>query len=92
MQGIKELMLPQLWHRSQLQLGFIPPLGNFHMPMGAAKKEKKNYQSSLVMQWVKDPVLSLQWLESLLWRRPGNVSCHSMDKKKSPLQKWTKFV
>jgi len=32
------------------------------------KKEKKN-RSSLVAQWVKDPVLSLLWLGSRLWYR-----------------------
>ena len=46
--------------------------------------QRKNFvrkgrsQSPLVAQWVKDPVLSLQWLWLLLWRRfdpwPGN--CH----------------
>ena len=37
---------------------------------------QKEGRSSLVAQWVKDPVLSLQWLRSLLWRGfnpwPGN--------------------
>ena len=29
---VKDLALPQLWHRFQLQLGFSPWPGNFHMP------------------------------------------------------------
>ena len=28
---------------------------------------KQSYRSSLVMQWVKDSALSLQWLGMLLW-------------------------
>ena len=36
------------------------------------------FQSSPVAQWVKDPVLSLQWLGLLLWHRfdpwPGDLS------------------
>ena len=31
-------------------------------------KEKK-FWSSLLAQWIKDPVLSLQWLRLLLWYR-----------------------
>lgn len=31
------------------------------------KSKSKNYESSLVTQWVKDPGLSLQLLRSLLW-------------------------
>ena len=30
--------------------------------------QKCNLRSSLVVQWVKDPTLSLQWLGSLLWQ------------------------
>ena len=34
----------QLWHRLQLQLGFDPWLGNFHMlQVQPKKKKKKNY-------------------------------------------------
>ena len=29
--GLKDLALPQLWHRSQLRLGFNPWARNFHM-------------------------------------------------------------
>lgn len=29
---------------------------------------KKMFGSSCMMQWVKHPVLSLQWLGSLLWQ------------------------
>ena len=31
------------------------------------KKKKKHSRNSLMAQWVKDPALSLQWLELLLW-------------------------
>ena len=34
--GLKDLALPQLHHRSQLQLG-----GNFHMPQVQPRKKKK---------------------------------------------------
>ena len=30
--GLKDLALPQLWHRLLLWLRFSPWLGNFHMP------------------------------------------------------------
>ena len=30
--GLKDLALPQLWHRLQLWLGFKPWSGNFHIP------------------------------------------------------------
>ena len=29
---LKDLVLPQLWYRSQLRLGYIPWPRNFHMP------------------------------------------------------------
>ena len=38
---LKDLELPQLWHRSQLQLRFSPCLGNFHM-CGCSHKKYKN--------------------------------------------------
>ena len=38
---VKELVLPQLWCRSQLQLGFDASPGNFHMPWERPKKKKK---------------------------------------------------
>ena len=31
-------------------------------------ERKEGRRSSLVVQWVKDPALSLPWLGSLLWR------------------------
>lgn len=37
---VKDLTLPQLWHRSQLCLGFNPWPGNLHMPWDVAKKTK----------------------------------------------------
>ena len=40
--GLKDPELLQLWHSSQLCLGFSPWPGNFHMPwMQPLKKEKK---------------------------------------------------
>ena len=38
--GWKDTVLLQLWHRSQLWLGFSPWPGNFHMPLGQLKKKK----------------------------------------------------
>ena len=38
---VKDLMLLQLWHRSQLQLRFDPGSSNFHVLQGAAKKKEK---------------------------------------------------
>ena len=40
-QWVKNPMLLQLWHRSQLWLGFDPWPGNFHMLWLSLKKEKK---------------------------------------------------
>ena len=37
------------------------------LPKEALKREKQ--ESSHVARWVKDPVLSLQWLRLLLWFR-----------------------
>ena len=49
--------------------------------------EKQGDRSSLVAQWVKDPVLSLQRLGSLLRCRfspwPRNFTCHKYGQKKS---------
>ena len=33
--------------------------------------QESGVRSSLVAEWVKDPALSLQWLESLLCSGPG---------------------
>ena len=42
-QWVKDLTLPQLWHKLQLQLRFYPWSGNFQMPgVGLKKKKKKN--------------------------------------------------
>ena len=41
MQWVKDLTLPQLWCRLQLQCRFSPWPGNFHMPQVWAKKKKK---------------------------------------------------
>ena len=41
MQCVKDPAVPLLWHRSQLQLGFSPWPGNFHMLQTWPKKEKK---------------------------------------------------
>ena len=49
------------------------------------------YRSSLVAQWGKDLVLSLQWLRSLLWCEcdswPGNFHSHGGQKKKKEKRK-----
>ena len=53
------------------------------------KKKKFKSQSSLVVQWVNDPVLSLQGLGSLLWHGVGSVpglgtsTYHGCSKKKT---------
>ena len=54
----------------------------------ALKKKKFFFEKFPVAQWIKDPVLPLQWLRSPLWRRlnpwPGNCAYlgHSPEKKK----------
>ena len=64
--------MPQLWHSLKSWLRFHPWPGNLHKPQVQLKKKRKNKShttwSSLVAQWVKDPVLSLRWLRSLLWQ------------------------
>ena len=42
LQWVKDPVLPQLWHRLQLHLGFYLRPGNFHMPDRRPKKKKKN--------------------------------------------------
>ena len=66
----KDLVLPQLWCRSQLWFRSDPWPWN-SMCHGSAKEEKKkkSQRSSLVAQGVKDLPLSLQWLRLLLWCR-----------------------
>ena len=39
--GLKDLVLPQLQHRSQLWLGFNPWSRNFHVPQVQPLKKKK---------------------------------------------------
>ena len=39
-QQLKDLALPELWHRLQLCHGFVPWLGNFHMLWGLPEKKK----------------------------------------------------
>ena len=40
-QQVKDLVLLQLWNRSQLWSGFNPWPANFHMPQAQTKKKKK---------------------------------------------------
>ena len=48
-QRVKNLALPQLWCRLQLQLDFDPWPRNFHMSWAQLKKKKKNiYQLGFV--------------------------------------------
>ena len=60
--------------------------------------------SSSMVQWVKDPTLSLQWLGSLLWHGfdpwLGNFICHRQGQKKKKVSyselplipgKWLKY-
>ena len=39
--GLKDLALPQLWHRLQLQLRSDPWPRNFHMQLGSQNKKKR---------------------------------------------------
>ena len=48
MQWVKDPVLPKLWHMSQLQLGFGPWPGNFHVLQGVAEKEKKKEREKKV--------------------------------------------
>ena len=41
-------VLLQLWHRSQMWLGFALWPGNFHMPLGQLKKKKKKNDLSVL--------------------------------------------
>ena len=43
--GKKDLTLPQLWHRSQVQFGFDPWSRNLHIPCVQPKKKKKRPDS-----------------------------------------------
>ena len=45
-QWVKDLVLPELWRRLQLQLGFDPWPGHFHMPRVQTKKKKKRRHPS----------------------------------------------
>ena len=38
-QWVKRLVLPELWHRSQVRLGFTPWAGNFHVQWVGTKKK-----------------------------------------------------
>ena len=68
------LDLPLLW-LGHSPATAVPPFRTlaWELPYAAlvALKSKKNKKrdSSLAVQWVKDPMLSLQWLRSLLWHR-----------------------
>ena len=52
--------------------------------------KKVKSQSSLVVQWIKDPVLSLPWLRLLLRHEfnplPGNFQCRGRGPKKVKIQ------
>ena len=69
-------MLPQLWCRLPLWLGFSPWAGNFHMPQLQPLKKKERNQTFSGGLAIKDSSLSLLWLGLLLWLRfspwPGN--------------------
>ena len=77
-QQVKDLVLPQLWHRLQMQLGFDPWPGNFHMLWvqperggGGGKKEEKgpvcNMRERLL--WGESDPAGLGWMASLKRRR-----------------------
>lgn len=56
-QQVKDPVLPQLWHRSQLGLGFDPWSKNFHMlrerPEKKERKEERKKESQ-PQTWNKD--------------------------------------
>ena len=68
-QWVMDLALPQLWHKSQLQLRFDPWRRNFHMLWMQPNKQTK-----------KDLALSLLWLRFNPW--PGNFSMPQVPPKK----------
>lgn len=49
-QWIKDLVLLQLWHRLQLQLGFNPQPGNFHVPQVQPRKKKNKKQKTVLVE------------------------------------------
>ena len=59
-QWVRDLTLPQLWHRSQLQLGFDPWPG-WELPhaMGVAKKKKKKEEKQIKGEELKPIVIFL---------------------------------
>ena len=44
-QGVKDTALPQLWNRWQLQCGFHPRAGNFHVLWAWPKKKAKKNEN-----------------------------------------------
>ena len=49
--GLKDLVLPQLWYRSKLWLGFSPWLGNFYMLWAQLKSEKNGLELTYSAKW-----------------------------------------
>ena len=97
-QWVKDLVLPSLWHSPTAAAPIWPLAWNSQCCRCGCKKEKMgggtNSGSSLVAQWVKDPMLSLQWLRLLLWRRldpwPRNFCMPQAQPKKEKNQKTKK--
>ena len=61
-QSVKNLALPQLWHRSQLQLRFDPWPGNFHML-------RMQPETTTTHTKIKSPLKSSEagWDQILIW-------------------------
>ena len=49
-QQVKDLVLPHLWHRSQMENRFSPQPGNFHKPRGRLKTEKSACVTALCQE------------------------------------------
>ena len=76
-QWVKNLALPQLWHRSQLWLKFDPWPGNFHMLWWPKKKKK-----ILKIELPCDPAIPLlgvypETYENSTLERDMHTSVHS---------------
>ena len=76
---------------SKITLFVSLPSYDFSPHSGMKALKEKLPGSSLVVQWVKDLALSLQWLGLLLWLRfdpgPGNSYAMGVAKKPKPKPK-----
>ena len=71
-QQVKDPGLLQLWHRSQLWLGFDPWLRNFHMPQIGQKRRRERDSE-------RKRDLPITLLFKLLWYQPDQGTALSLD-------------